>query len=194
MNKFILSLACYISLCLPSFANSDISKTLNQHAPEWTLSEEVDNISVYTRPRKDSEFDAFKAVAILNQPIKNIFSVISDPSSCPLWVDNCIESYTYLDYSPETSQFNNHFVKDAGLAFFSSGVLLIYSNLSDRWRFPLTLAGGLFVVVHGVFHIHMIFSGMISSEFGVVKEILVIVLPSLLTAFLIFIRRPKNFN
>ncbi len=91
-------------------------------------------------------------------------------------------------------QFNNHFVKDAGLAFFSSGVLLIYSNLSDRWRFPLTLAGGLFVVVHGVFHIHMIFSGMISSEFGVVKEILVIVLPSLLTAFLIFIRRPKNFN
>lgn len=84
--------------------------------------------------------------------------------------------------------FNYHFVKDAGIAFISSGSLLLLSLRFIEWRLPLTLGGVLFVVLHGVFHVQMLIQGMATAPADIAFEVLVVISPSLLAAILLFIR------
>ena len=84
--------------------------------------------------------------------------------------------------------FNYHFVKDAGIAFFSSGLLILLSVKLITWRVPLTLGGSLFIVLHGLFHIQMLIMGMAPTVFDVGKEVLFIITPSILTALLLYLR------
>jgi len=84
--------------------------------------------------------------------------------------------------------FNYHFVKDAGIAFFSSGLLLLLSLKIIQWRLPLTFCGSLFVILHAVFHIQMIATGMVSTASDMGFELVVIVMPSVLTALLLALR------
>jgi hypothetical protein len=84
--------------------------------------------------------------------------------------------------------FNYHFVKDAGIAFFSSGSLLLLSLRFIEWRLPLTLGGALFVVLHGVFHVQMLIMGMATAPADIVFEVLVVISPSVLAAILLIIR------
>jgi hypothetical protein len=84
--------------------------------------------------------------------------------------------------------FNNHFVKDAGIAFFSAGCLLILSTRIAQWCVPLTLGGSLFIILHGVFHIQMLVMGMAPTALDVTKEILIIISPSIFTALLLVLR------
>ena len=80
--------------------------------------------------------------------------------------------------------FNYHFVKDAGLAFSSSGFLLLLSVRMPEWKVPLTLGGAMFVVLHGLFHVQMLVMGMVPTAGDVVKELAMIVTPAILTVVL----------
>lgn len=84
--------------------------------------------------------------------------------------------------------FNNHFVKDAGIAFLSSGVLLLLSARIPKWCVPLTLGGALFIVLHGLFHVQMLVVGMAPTVLDVATEVLIIISPSILTAVLLVLR------
>jgi hypothetical protein len=84
--------------------------------------------------------------------------------------------------------FNNHFVKDAGIAFFSAGCLILLSTRITKWCVPLTLGGSLFIILHGVFHVQMLAMGMAPTALDVAKEILIIISPSILTALLLVFR------
>lgn len=84
--------------------------------------------------------------------------------------------------------FNNHFVKDAGIAFFSSGFLILLGIKMALWRLPLTLGGALFVMLHGVLHIQMLMMGMAPTALDVAIEILMIIVPSVLAALLLILR------
>ena len=84
--------------------------------------------------------------------------------------------------------FNYHFVKDAGIAFISSGSLLLLSLRFIEWRLPLTLGGALFVVLHGVFHVQMLIQGMATTLADIAFELLVVISPSVLAAILLIIR------
>jgi hypothetical protein len=84
--------------------------------------------------------------------------------------------------------FNNHFVKDAGIAFFSAGCLILLSIRITKWCVPLTLGGSLFIILHGVFHVQMLAMGMAPTALDVAKEILIIISPSILTALLLVLR------
>jgi hypothetical protein len=84
--------------------------------------------------------------------------------------------------------FNYHFVKDAGIAFISSGSLLLLSLRFIQWRLPLTLGGALFVVLHGVFHLQMLIMGMATTPADIAFEVLVVISPSALAALLLVIR------
>ena len=84
--------------------------------------------------------------------------------------------------------FNYHFVKDAGIAFLSSGSLLLLSLRIIKWRLPLTLGGALFVVLHGVFHLQMLIMGMATAPADIAFEVLVVISPSALAALLLIIR------
>jgi len=109
MNWLMMSFACFFALFLSPLALSDVSNLLNENASAWELSETHNKTKIYTRPYDNSNFDAFKAVAIINQPIESVFAVISDPTSCPLWVDNCLDSYNLTTDNPNTNQFNNRY-------------------------------------------------------------------------------------
>lgn len=85
-------------------------------------------------------------------------------------------------------EFNYHFVKDAGIAFFSSGLLILLSQWVAMWRLPLLFGGALFVTLHGVFHIQMLFMGMAPTFLDIVVEIFVIIGPAVLTAALLVLR------
>jgi len=84
--------------------------------------------------------------------------------------------------------FNNHFVKDAGIAFFSSGSLILLSTKIAKWAVPLTLAGSLFIILHGVFHLQMLAMGMAPTALDVTKELVIIISPAIFTALLLALR------
>lgn len=84
--------------------------------------------------------------------------------------------------------FNLHFTKDAGIAFFSSGSLILLSLKIEHWKVPLTLGGTLFVILHGLFHVQMLFMGMAPTIIDVIIESFVIILPSLLSVLLLVLQ------
>lgn len=66
---------------------------------DWKLHAERDNIKIYTKKHNDSNFQAFKAVALLNSPITNIMAVMANPHSCVEWVHGCVESWGFDEES-----------------------------------------------------------------------------------------------
>lgn len=120
MIQLLRGFICLTILTQSSLAFSDtllasntklfsIDTKLNELSQDWQQVEAHKNITIYTRHYKDSNFAAFKALAKINRSIESIFAVISDPTSCPLWVDNCIESYNYLKHHQEKIQFKNRY-------------------------------------------------------------------------------------
>jgi len=89
---------------------------------------------------------------------------------------------------------NIHFVKDAGLSFLSSGLLLTLSLTYAKWRIPLTLGGILFVFLHGLFHAQMLINGMASTFTDLAVEIIVIIIPSVLAFTLLLLRIKENYQ
>lgn len=82
------------------FSTSSLQAALpDENAEDWSLSKATDNIRVYTIEQPDSNFRAFKAIAILDVPIQNLMAVMIDPTSCVAWVHGCVESYGFGDGS-----------------------------------------------------------------------------------------------
>ncbi|MEM8560922.1 MAG: hypothetical protein AAGF57_01740 [Pseudomonadota bacterium] len=80
--------------------------------------------------------------------------------------------------------FNGHFVKDAGLAFMSSGILLFIAVLRAEQRLLFSFSASLFVVLHGLLHIQMLVTGMVPSTY-ITYELLQIILPAALLLLLV---------
>ena len=81
---------------------------------------------------------------------------------------------------PYYGVFNYHFVKDAGIAYFSSGVLMVASSKSLQWRCPFLIGGAMFITLHGLFHVQMLVSGMIADSGAILKELAFIIIPALI--------------
>jgi len=90
--------------------------------------------------------------------------------------------------------FNSHFVKDAGIAFVSSGGLILLSCKISKWRVPLTLGGSLFIILHGLFHVQMLAMGMAPTALDLAKELIIIISPSVATAVLLTLRIREEFQ
>lgn len=80
--------------------------------------------------------------------------------------------------------FNLHFIKDAGLAFLSSGVMLCAATINLSGRVNFACCAALFVVLHGLFHVQMLFSGMIPGDF-IAYEFMQVILPALFLLILV---------
>lgn len=89
--------------------------------------------------------------------------------------------------------FNLHFVKDAGLAFLSSGLMLVLALLMPALRLVFAFCASLFVELHALFHLQMVLSGMVPSQYYS-YEVLQIFLPALvlLAAVLLLYKRYKS--
>jgi hypothetical protein len=72
--------------------------------------------------------------------------------------------------------FNNYYIKDAGLAFLSPGILWVLSLFRERERLIYSFCDSVFIVLHGLFHIRMLFSGMVPSDY-VAYELIPVIVP-----------------
>lgn len=59
---------------------------------DWTLKTEEHGIRIYTIEQPDSNFEAFKADALLDAPLANIMAVMINPKSCMEWVHGCVRA------------------------------------------------------------------------------------------------------
>ena len=65
--------------------------------------------------------------------------------------------YLQIPGVSRTGAFNEHFLRDVGLAFLISGATLIYGAATAMG--PLMLAGALWPAAHGLFHIQIWVAG-----------------------------------
>jgi hypothetical protein len=59
---------------------------------------------------------------------------------------------------------NQHFIRDIGIAFFGSGVMLAYSAWYPSGRWMAALAGSLFLAAHGALHIYEVLTGICAQD------------------------------
>lgn len=85
-SRYLVS-TLYLMLCvsLPVFADLPAS-------PDWSLARDKDGIRIYSQRMSNSDFEAFKAVTVLNVPLSNVMAVMADPTSCVDWVHGCVHS------------------------------------------------------------------------------------------------------
>lgn len=76
-----------------------LAKEIPLEADDWDEQKKEGDITIYTRPHPNSNFEAFKAVAILDAPLNNIMAVMANPSSCIEWVHGCTVSYGFNEKS-----------------------------------------------------------------------------------------------
>jgi hypothetical protein len=81
---------------------------------------------------------------------------------------------------PNTGPLNLHFVRDIGIAFFTAGVALAWSELGAGWRASALAA--VFIGGHSLLHIGETFLG--HHHDVLLNEILAVHLPAVLTVVL----------
>ncbi|QIG54925.1 hypothetical protein G6N82_12900 [Altererythrobacter sp. BO-6] len=59
---------------------------------------------------------------------------------------------------------NAHFIRDIGIAFAISGLLLVYAALNPALRWGSAVVGNLFPTLHGVLHIYEVLVGICSPD------------------------------
>ncbi|HWX80533.1 MAG TPA: hypothetical protein VNZ02_10595 [Steroidobacteraceae bacterium] len=68
--------------------------------------------------------------------------------------------YLLLPTVQATGAFNQHFIRDIGLAYLTCGMLLGYAARFPSGRWLAALAGVLWLTLHGAFHVWELFSGV----------------------------------
>jgi hypothetical protein len=84
--RFLYGLILFLYLCPPALAD------LPPSTADWNLAREQEGIRIYSLALPDSDFDAFKAVTVLDAPLNNVMAVMADPQSCVEWVHGCAHS------------------------------------------------------------------------------------------------------
>ena len=68
--------------------------------------------------------------------------------------------YQLLPTVQSTGSFNQHFIRDIGIAYVTTGVMLGYAARFPSGRWLAALAGVLWLSLHGIFHIWELLSGV----------------------------------
>lgn len=63
---------------------------------------------------------------------------------------------------PPTGPANTHFIADIGIAYLSSGAMLLYAAGNIKMRWMAALAGTLWLLLHGFLHIYEVITGICS--------------------------------
>ena len=79
-------------------------------------------------------------------------------------------------------EYNVHFVRDAGLAFLGCGLLYVAAAIVRPWQAPLAIAAAVWLVLHALFHVGMIATGMVPGDW-IRFELTNVILPSVIASF-----------
>lgn len=79
----VLETLLMVVVCFTSFSACPAT------ASGWKLVRNADDIKVYTRPVRGSEFDAFKATTKIRTSLENLLAIMADTSTNCEWMHQC---------------------------------------------------------------------------------------------------------
>lgn len=71
-----------------------------------------------------------------------------------------LDWYVFIPTIVTTGPPNSHFIRDIGLAYAGSGILLLYAAAHPYLRWRAALVGALWLTLHGLFHIYEVVTGI----------------------------------
>ncbi len=103
--------------------------------------------------------DRFDRLAQLLIALVGIFAVVFGG----FMLVHPFEWYQLLPTVKFTGPPNPHFIKDIGLAYAASGVMLIYASINPPMRWLAALAGSMWLAAHGILHIWEVVTGFCAT-------------------------------
>ena len=98
------------------------------------------------------------------------------------------EWYAAVPGVPDTGPLNLHFVRDIGIAFFVSGLAIIWGQFGAGWR--ATAIGAAFLAMHSLLHIGETIMG--HHHDVILNEILAVHVPSWLAVAIAYLQRRQS--
>jgi hypothetical protein len=71
-----------------------------------------------------------------------------------------LDWYVFVPTVVTTGPPNAHFIRDIGLAYLGSGLILLYATINPSLRWRAALVGGLWLTFHGLLHIYEVAAGI----------------------------------
>jgi len=71
-----------------------------------------------------------------------------------------LDWYVFVPTVVTTGPPNAHFIRDIGLAYLGSGLILLYAAANPIRRWRAALVGGLWLTLHGLLHIYEVAAGI----------------------------------
>jgi hypothetical protein len=71
-----------------------------------------------------------------------------------------LDWYVFVPTVVTTGPPNAHFIRDIGLAYLGSGLILLYATADPARRWRAALVGGLWLTLHGLLHIYEVAAGI----------------------------------
>ena len=71
-----------------------------------------------------------------------------------------LDWYVFVPTVVTTGPPNAHFIRDIGLAYIGSGLILLYAAANPVRRWRAAIVGGLWLTFHGLLHIYEVAAGI----------------------------------
>ena len=71
-----------------------------------------------------------------------------------------LDWYVFVPTVVTTGPPNQHFIRDIGLAYIGSGLILLYAAANPALRWRAAVVGGLWLTFHGLLHIYEVAAGI----------------------------------
>lgn len=71
-----------------------------------------------------------------------------------------LDWYVFIPTVITTGPPNAHFIRDIGLAYLGSGLILLYATAHPARRWRAAVVGGLWLALHGLLHIYEVAAGI----------------------------------
>lgn len=105
------------------------------------------------------KFDALDRLVQLLLLIAAIFSIANGA----FMLARPLDWYVFVPTVITTGPPNAHFIRDIGLAYLGSGLILLYAAIHPPLRWRAALVGGLWLTLHGALHIYEVAAGICGS-------------------------------